>query len=169
MLVNNLNINTEFSIPPRYLLLTVNALSFYHRTLAMRAQCIRPICCKKSLSFVLERSWEGEKGLQFSYWDKWLIKDLEDLFPHGKCSHPSNIKAIFQFVTVRMRVCSLFQRSTLFHMFSMRLGIKPVFIIWGVLEFFFHLFIQTYVFNNVLADQPTVHPGTQLREFHVKH
>lgn len=54
-------------------------------------------------------------------------------------------------------------------MFSMRLGIKPVFIIWGVLEFFFHLFIQTYVFNNVLADQPTVHPGTQLGEFHVKH
>ena len=108
---------------------------------------------KKSLSFVLEHSWEGGKGLQFSCWDKWLIKDLEDLFPHGKCSHPSNIKAIFQFVTVRMRVCSLFQRSTLFHMFSMRLGIKPVFIIWGVLEFFFHLFIQTYVFNNVLADQ----------------
>ena len=101
---------------------------------------------KKSLSFVLEHSWEGGKGLQFSCWDKWLIKDLEDLFPHGKCSHPSNIKAIFQFVTVRMRVCSLFQRSTLFHMFSMRLGIKPVFIIWGVLEFFFiylfkHMFL----------------------------
>ena len=61
LLVNNLNINTEFSIPPRYLLLTVNALSFYHRTLAMRAQRIRPICCKKKVYLLFWSVHEREE------------------------------------------------------------------------------------------------------------
>lgn len=83
MLVNNLNINTELPSPLRYLLLIVNALSFYHKTFSMRAQFIGSVCCIKIHS-LFWNIHEGEEGLQFSCLDKQLIEDQEDLFPHGK-------------------------------------------------------------------------------------
>lgn len=68
MLENNLNINTKLSSPPRYLLLTVNVLSFYHRTLAIRAQCVRPICCKKVYLLFWSTHEKEEGDYNFPIW-----------------------------------------------------------------------------------------------------